>query len=349
MILDPPLSRPGLHRGRVLRYMLSGVLTVLFLWVAFRGTDFPKLLDLMRHANYWWILAMFVCLMASHLVRAWRWRYLLEPIKRGIGMRNLFAGVMIGYLFNNILPRAGEIARPYAIGKSEDLSRSSAFGTIVVERIIDTFSFLVLAAILPFVYNGPLLDAFPWLQDAGVIITAGTTVGLAVLVALMVRRDWTNRFLLKPLRLFLPRHISERLDGIFHAFLDGFLFLKIPANFAAIAASSVVVWFLYILMIYVAFFAFDLGSLGFRGAVVVQTISSIGVAIPTPGSTGSYHAFTSQSLIRLFKVDPAVALGYATVTHAVSFIGVSLVGLYYYVRDQITVAEAVGKTGEAAT
>jgi len=349
LISDSPVTRPGLRRGRSLRYILSGLLTVLFLWVAFRGTDFPRLLDLMRHANYWWILAMFACLMLSHLIRAWRWRYLLEPIKQGIGMRNLFAGVMIGYLFNNILPRAGEIARPYAIGKSESISRSSAFGTIVVERIIDTFSFLVLAALLPLVYNGPLLEAFPWLQDAGVIISVGTTVGLAVLVILMVRRDWADGLLLKPLRSILPRELSARIDSVFHAFLDGFLFLKVPANFIAIAASSVIVWFLYILMIYLAFFAFGLGNLGFRGAVVVQTISSIGVAIPTPGSTGSYHAFTSQSLSRLFKVDPEVALGYATVTHAVSFIGVSLVGLYYYVRDQITVADAVGKTEEAAT
>jgi hypothetical protein len=318
---------------------LSAALTVLFLWIAFRGTDMGKLLALMRGANYWWMLAMFTCLMASHAVRSWRWGYLLSPIKRGIGFRNLFAGVMIGYMFNNVLPRAGEIARPYAISRRESIPASSAFGTIVVERIIDTFSFLLLVALLPLVYDGPLLESFPWLQSAGLIITGVTAAGLAFLVAMMVRRDWTDRFLLRPLRLLLPEGARVRTEEQVHAFLDGFLFLKEPASFAVIALSGALVWFLYILMTYVALFAFGLGTLGPRAAVVVLTISSIGVAIPTPGSTGSYHAFTSQTLIRLFAVDPATALGFATVTHAVGFIGVTFVGLYYFVRDRLAYRE----------
>lgn len=336
MLQESPLPRSAVARGRrLMQFALSAALTVLFLWIAFRGTDMGKLLALMRGANYWWMLAMFACLMASHAVRSWRWGYLLSPIKRGIGFRNLFAGVMIGYMFNNVLPRAGEIARPYAISRTESLPASSAFGTIVVERIIDTFSFLFLVALLPLVYDGPLLDSFPWLQSAGLIITGVTVAGLVFLVALMVRRDWTDRFLLRPLEWVLPEGARLRTEELVHAFLNGFLFLKEPASFAAIALSGVLVWFLYIVMTYLALFAFGLGTLGPRAAVVILTISSIGIAIPTPGSTGSYHAFTSQTLIRLFGVDPAVALGFATVTHAVGFIGVTLVGLYYFIRDRV--------------
>jgi hypothetical protein len=317
------------------QYALSAALTVLFLWIAFRKTDAGKLIALMRDANYWWMLASFACLMASHAVRSWRWRYLLAPLKQGIGFRNLFAGVMIGYMFNNVLPRAGEIARPYAISRSESLPVSSAFGTIVVERIIDTFSFLLLVALLPLVYDGPLLDSFPWLQSAGLILTGVTVAGLACIVALMLRRDWTDRFLLRPLVLVLPRGVRGRVEAQVHAFLDGFLFLKEPSSFAVILLSGALVWILYILMTYLALFAFRLETLGLRAAVVILTISSIGIAIPTPGSTGSYHAFTSQTLIRLYATDPSVALGFATVTHAVGFIGVTLVGLYYFIRDRI--------------
>ena len=335
MLQESPLAGSTVSRSRrFMQFALSAALTVLFLWIAFRGTDVGKLVALMRGANYWWMLAMFACLMASHAVRAWRWGYLLSPIRRGIGFRNLFAGVMIGYMFNNVLPRAGEIARPYAISRTESIPVSSAFGTVVVERIIDTFSFLLLVALLPLVYDGPLLDSFPWLQSAGLIITGVTAAGMVFLVAMMVRRDWTDRFLLRPLTWVLPEGARLRTEEQVHAFLDGFLFLKEPASFAVIALSGVLVWFLYILMTYVALFAFGLGMLGPRAAVVVLTISSIGVAIPTPGSTGSYHAFASQTLIRLFAVDPSVALGFATVTHAVGFIGVTLVGLYYFIRDR---------------
>ena len=339
--LPPSAAPPG---RRIIRFAISAALTVLFLWIAFRGTDPGKLVTLMRGANYWWMLAMFACLMASHAVRSWRWGYLLSPIKRGIGFRNLFAGVMIGYMFNNVLPRAGEIARPYAISRMESLPVSSAFGTIVVERIIDTFSFLLLVAVLPLVYDGPLLDSFPWLQSAGLIITGVTAGGLLFLVAMMVRRDWTDRFLLRPLGWVLPARARLRTEELVHAFLDGFLFLKEPASFAVIALAGVLVWFLYILMTYVALFAFGLGALGPRAAVVVLTISSIGIAIPTPGSTGSYHAFTSQTLIRLYAVDPSVALGFATVTHAVGFIGVTLVGLFYFIRDRFALPSPVRKT-----
>jgi len=340
---ESPLSVRAPSRGRRFgQYALSAALTVLFLWIAFRGTDAGKLISLMRGANYGWMLAMFACLMASHAVRSWRWGYLLSPIKRGIGFRNLFAGVMIGYMFNNVLPRAGEIARPYAISRVESLPISSAFGTIVVERIIDTFSFLLLVALLPLVYDGPLLESFPWLQRAGLIITGATSAGLAFLVALMVRRDWTDRFLLRPLRWVLPAGVRTRMEEQVHAFLDGFLFLKDPSAFAVIACAGVLVWFLYILMTYVAFFAFGLEALGPRAAVVLLTISSIGVAIPTPGSTGSYHAFTAQTLIRLYAVDPSVALGFATVTHAVGFVGVTLVGVFYFIRDRASYGSAAG-------
>jgi uncharacterized protein (TIRG00374 family) len=333
---SPPAPSPFFRTRRFVQYALSASLTALFLWIAFRGTDLARLLVLMRNANYWWMLVMLACLMASHAVRSWRWGYLLSPIKRGIGFRNLFAGVMVGYMFNNVLPRAGEIARPYAISRAESLPVSSALGTIVVERIIDTFSFLLLVALLPLVYDGPLLDSFPWLQSAGLIITGVTGGGLVLLVVLMVRRDWTDRILLRPLRWILPSGAGGKLEEQVHAFLDGFLFLKEPGSFAVIALSGILVWLLYILMTYVALFAFGLGTLGPRAAVVVLTISSIGVAIPTPGSTGSYHAFTSQTLIRLYAVDPSVALSFATVTHAVGFIGVTLVGLYFFVRDKLS-------------
>ncbi len=342
MLQESLLHGRAVSRGRrIVQYSLSAVLTVLFLWIAFRGTDPGKLIALMRGANYWWMLAMFACLMASHAVRSWRWGYLLSPVKRGIGFRNLFAGVMIGYMFNNILPRAGEIARPYAISRAESLPVSSAFGTIVVERIIDTFSFLLLVALLPFVYDGPLLESFPWLQSGGRLIAAVTAGGLVFLVAMMLRRDWTDRFLLRPLGWLVPRSFRGRFDGQVHAFLDGFLFLKNPVGLTVIILSGAMVWFLYFLMTYVSLFAFGLGTLGPRAAVVLLTISSIGVAIPTPGSTGSYHAFTSQTLIQLYAVDPSVALGFATVTHAVGFVGVTLVGLYYFIHDRVAGRPAV--------
>ena len=329
---------------RLLTYLASALITILFLYLTFRGIDFERLYVSIRGANYWWMLVMFILLLISHFFRAWRWRYMLNPIKPNIGMRNLFSSVLVGYLMNNLLPRAGELVRPYAIGRLESIPKSAALGTIVVERIMDTVSFLILVAIVPLVYHGPLLETFPWLENAKIVISVGVFAVIVLITILMMRRDWTDA-LLRLLSKVLPARVSSGLEKIAHSFLDGFLFLKEPRHFFVITVFSVLIWVLYTFMLYVAFFAFDLGpSVGFAAAIVLQAISSVGYAIPTPGGTGTYHFFASQTLTRLFHVSNEIALSYATVTHAVTFVGVTIVGLYYLIHDHIKVSEAVGKS-----
>jgi uncharacterized protein (TIRG00374 family) len=326
-----------------IKYVLTAAFTIACLYYAFQGIELAKVIEAAKNANIFWLLVSFAILILSHMARAWRWRYLLEPIKPAIGARNLFSGVMVGYLMNNFIPRAGELARPYVIGKLESIPKSAALGTVVVERVLDTVTFLLLVVLLPIVYVGPLKETFPWLENTGTIISAATLVFMVFIILMMVRRDWTSRFvrLLQPV---IPERMLHKVEHMTHSFLDGFLFLKRPRSFLKIAVLSAVVWILYILMMYAAFIAFDLqGTLGLRSALVVQAISSIGVALPTPGATGTYHVFTSQAMNKLFFVPMEVALSYAVVTHAVGFIGITVVGLYYFWADKIMLSEAVEK------
>src|ERR1041385_3619056 len=255
-----------------LKYSLSIFLTFFFLYFAFKGTDFGKLWDALSQANYWWALASFPILILSHLLRAWRWEYLLRPIKREVRYRNLVSSMMVGYMMNNVLPRAGELVRPYAIGKLENLSRSAAFGTVLVERIFDFLSMVIVISLIPLVYSGPLTQAFPWLEETGIWITAVTFALIGGFTFLMVRRD----IVMKLLDVFTRRLSPERanlVERITHSFLDGFLFIKERKNYFPIAVLSLLVWGLYILMMYVPFFAFGLTekySLDLSAAIVVQ-------------------------------------------------------------------------------
>ncbi|HUN65511.1 MAG TPA: lysylphosphatidylglycerol synthase transmembrane domain-containing protein [Bacteroidota bacterium] len=326
---------------KIVQYAVSILLTLGFLYFAFRGTDFGKLLDLMAKANYWWALAGLPPLLVSHMFRTWRWYYLLRPVKEKMRFRNLWSALCVGYMLNNVLPKVGEIVRPLAIGKLEGVSRSAAFGTLIVERIFDVLSFLIMVALLPLIYSGPLLQVFPWLQTTGIWISAVTIGALAVCVILMLRRD-----LVVTLLGFLTKHLSakraESVSRIAHSFLDGFLFLKRPRHFAAIFLLSILVWGLYFVMMYLPFYAFGLTEqygLDFRASIVVQTISSLAYMAPTPGATGSYHYFTMEALTKLYGVDTEMARSYATVTHAVGFIGITLIGLYYFWADKLHLAE----------
>lgn len=328
----------------LLKYIFSIGLTLLFLYLAFKGTDFTSLSDILAHANYWWALAMIPPLMISNLFRAWRWEYLLRPVKRDLKFRNLFSAMMVGYMLNNVLPRAGEIARPYAIGKLEGISRSAAFGTVLVERIFDVLSFLIVLALVPVLYSGPLTQSFPWLEETGIWFTAVSLAFLALFTFLMMRRDIVIR-LLNVFTRRLSQRRTRQVEHIAHSFLDGFLFLKEPKNYFMIGILSVLVWFFYIVMMYLPLYALGLPgrySLDFGSALVMQAISSIGFMIPTPGATGSYHYFVIQSMTKLYGVGDELARSYATLTHAIGYIATIVVGLYYFVRDKLHLAD-VGK------
>lgn len=327
----------------IVKYSLSVFLTLFFLYFAFKDTDFGKLGDALSRANYWWALAMFPILVLSHAVRTWRWEYLLRPVKRDLRYRNLFSAMMVGYMMNNVLPRAGELVRPYAINKLEGVSRSTAFGTVLIERIFDVLSFMCIIALIPLVYTGPLNQAFPWLAETGLWLAVSTFALLGILTFLMVRRDIVVRILAGFTKRLSPKR-ALLVDHIAHSFLDGLLFLKEPGGYFMIGILTVVIWALYILMMYLPFYAFGLTekySLDLGAAMVVQAISSIGIVIPTPGATGPYHYFTIQTLTKLYHVDDELARSYATVTHAIGFIGITVIGIYYFLKDKLHIAEVM--------
>ncbi len=112
-------------------------LALFFLYFAFRGKDANAIWHSLIDVHWLWFVALFVGSALSHLIRAWRWKYLLQPIKKDISLRNAFSVTMIGYLINNVVPRLGEFVRPYAMKKLEGVSKSATMGTIILERIQD--------------------------------------------------------------------------------------------------------------------------------------------------------------------------------------------------------------------
>lgn len=326
---------------KYLQYAFSVMLTVLFLYFAFRGTDFENLISILSRANYWWALAMLPPFVISNLFRAWRWEYLLRPVKRGIRFRNLFSSMMVGYMMNNVLPRVGELTRPYAIGKLEGVSRSAALGTVFIERIFDILSFMVVLGLIPLFYSGPLTQIFPWLEETGMWLTMISLLFLVLFTYLMLNRQIVER-LLGFFTKRLPEKKGKLVEHIAHSFLDGFLFLKEPKLYFMIGFLSVCVWFFYIVMVYIPFYAFGMVeqySLDFGSALVVQAISTVGFILPTPGGTGTYHYFTIQTLTKLYNVNEEVARSYATVTHVIGFLGTMIIGIYYFVKDKLHFGE----------
>ncbi|MGA9365594.1 MAG: lysylphosphatidylglycerol synthase transmembrane domain-containing protein [Bacteroidota bacterium] len=327
----------------ILRVGLSILFALVFLYLAFKGSDFEKLKSSLGSANYFLVLLLIPCLFVSNIFRALRWRYLLNPIKKNISFRNLFSSLMIGYMVNNALPRVGEIVRPYNLGRLENISKSAVLGTVLVERILDLFSFLLCLAVIFYFYQDALVQAFPWLTGASIILSVMTVGAFGVFTFLLGRRELAFRWVRKVARLF-PSALGRKAENLLHSFLDGFLIIKEPRQYLMIGVQTVVIWLWYALMMYVPFFAFRMVenySLNFGSAIVIMVISAIGFIIPVPGATGTYHWVTRECLVRLFGVDVEVALSYATVTHLLGFVAVTVVGLLYFLRDHLRFSEAI--------
>jgi hypothetical protein len=129
--------------------------------------NLTELLNILKTTNYLYVfIGMSIGVFGGSALRAIRWGVLMEPIKKDISFKNLFATTIIGYMMNNLFPRSGEVVRPYMLGKRENISRASAFATIIVERIIDTVMFLVMFGVALIYFKDRITDSIPSIGSA---------------------------------------------------------------------------------------------------------------------------------------------------------------------------------------
>lgn len=249
--------------------------------------------------------------------------------------------MMIGYMANNVLPlRLGEFMRAFAIGKSASISRTAAFATILVERIIDVVSLLVILGFTVFFQEFP-----PMIKNWGLIIFIIAMSVIVFMIFLLGRTRQTLRFVGMLIAPF-PLRIKKQVNKLLKSFLSGFEALRHTHNYFTILFQSLALWVLYAGIIYVTFFAFGLelpeGSLVIASLVILVMIS-IGIMIPSsPGFVGTYHYMCTLGL-SLFGVGDNAAASFAVVLHISNYIPMTLVGLYYFWKSNLHFKEALAE------
>jgi uncharacterized protein (TIRG00374 family) len=305
---------------------LAGVLiALLFLWFAFRGADPQKLWQYAHSIQVIYLLPLFVCGLISHVLRAVRWQILLAPVAgRKPGLFNTFTAVIIGYAVNIILPRGGEVARLISICRTENLSWAGVLPTMFIDRLLDIVVLVLLLGATLNVIPPQFLSTLPWINSAGLTLCAVSIIGLV----LLPRCAQILRFIVKSPVVSgkIPEkyvQLALKLAGDFEA---GTACLTNPMNYPAIAILSLSIWFCYWLNVYIMVLAFNLQSVvSLVQSLIVFTIGSIGVLVPTPGSVGSYHFLVSQGLMLICGLNKDQALTFATVLHLFSFVVVAVV------------------------
>lgn len=325
----------------LLRTLLSFFLTAIFLYLAFRNASLAELWNSLLGANLWWILALIPLGLFSHWVRAWRWQYLLAPLKPNVSLRNLFSAVMIGYMVNNVLPRAGELIRAYMFGRLEKMSRSATLGTIVVERILDTITFLFMLCTILFLYPNSLDPFVENVESVRNYFLIGS-VGLLILSAVLLVKSEALFGLIKFVKPLVPQRYQGQIDTIVQSFLAGIGAGAGRQYLFVVSVLSLFLFGVYGLTMYVGFYSLDaIAARGFDFGVafVLLTITTVAYVLPAPGAMGTYHSFLTYTLATLYGVDSVSALSFSIITHEVSYLTITVVGLGYFLKDHVHISE----------
>lgn len=271
-------------------------------------------------SNKFYIFLSVLCAILSHIIRALRWKIVLEPIGyRNISTFNATMAVLNGYFYNLFIPRGGEITRPHSLKKTDGVPMDIGVGTVVTERIIDLI-FLVICIgtvflfqadlILSFVYQGIDLlknknpeDRISWTK---ILILSLVFLGFFGIILLY--------FLKKELFVALYQKAKDFSKGMWTGITS---ILKLEKR-ALFIFYSLLIWVLYYGMIFTILLAFP-ETTHIKGidALTVFVTGGIAMALPLPGGTGSYHVMVSYAVSQLGSIPMSSSIAIVTLLHAI--------------------------------
>lgn len=313
--------------------LLVAALTLGLIWLFLRTIDPRETWAALRQARISLILLAVAVTIQTYLIRAWRWQVLLRPIGRA-RFRTAFRTTVIGFTASFLLPaRVGEVLRPYLLARHDHLNAASAFATIVVERLLDMIVVLLLFG-LSILWLGTAVGRD--IRAAGLIAGAGSLVGAGVLMTLAGNPDRLARVLGGLVR-WLPARISQLLTGLLKTFLEGLGILRTPGHLALAFLWSLPLWLSIALGAWLTTRAFDL-TLPYVGALFVVGYLAVGVLAPTPGGAGGFHYMYKLAMTSTFGASESGAIVAAIVLHAVSFVPITALGLFFMWQDGLTLS-----------
>jgi uncharacterized protein (TIRG00374 family) len=338
-------------RSRV-RAVLVFLLTLGLLAYFFRNADVAGVWAETRRARPALLLLALLVTGATYVLRALRWQYLLAPLGH-VHFSNAFRATVIGFGATFLLPaRAGEVIRPYLLARREGLPATAAFATVILERLLDLVTVLMLFAAFVLTVDPATLSSTNPAHLArvkfGGLLAAGAAAGaLAVAFAAAGHPERLGRWALRVERV-LPQKLARAVAHFVETFTQGLAVMRQPGRLFVSLALSIPLWSSIAAGIWLTSLAFHI-TFPYMGSFLVTTILVVGVAMPTPGAVGGFHAAYQIAVQSFFGAPDDRAIGGAIVLHAVSFIPVTLLALYYMAREGLTLsgAKALAKEGAA--
>ncbi|HEY7531086.1 MAG TPA: lysylphosphatidylglycerol synthase transmembrane domain-containing protein [Gemmatimonadota bacterium] len=323
------------------RHWIGILVSAVCLWWALRGTDWGEVGRTLARADPWLLLgAAAGTLVVSVGLRGLRWRLFLPSGAAAPG-RELVTATGIGLMANNVLPvRIGEFVRPWVLGRRTGVPVTTAFGSLLVERLFDAcvlFGVLLAAALV--------LELPVWM-------TRGAWIAAALFAAVLAG---STAFLFAPRPFFrvvhavgrrvLPERWEHELEGALDRFHAGFVLLRDPRRAAVALAATALLWAANGALYWMGLAALGAGGVGFGGAMFVQSVAAVGVSLPSsPGFVGTFQASVKAAL-GILAVPEDVAVSYAIAFHVAQYLPVTLAGFVLLARADVGLRE-IGRSEE---
>ncbi|MCP4726828.1 MAG: flippase-like domain-containing protein [bacterium] len=323
-----------------LKITIGILISFAFLYYAFSNIDLSEFWIAIKDANYLYFIPAVLLVALSLIVRAYRWKYLLI-LQKDIKLKNVFSALAIGFLGNCVLAfRGGEIMRAFLIGKNEKISKSSVFATILVERIMDVLSLLILAVFVILVLPIPQNEYYNYIRNFGLALFFVELGIILFVIMLLFKKDFTLMLSGKILEFF-PKRIQDMGLNIINSFIDGLEIIRTVKHYGKIFVTSFSLWAIAILQAYVLMYSLDMNldiNTMLISSSVAVVLGSFALTIPSsPGFVGTYHVAVQSALI-IFSVDKSIAFGYAVLLHASGYLTSIAIGFYYFLRENIKFA-----------
>ena len=308
-------------------------LTVVFLILAFQRVDLAAFVDELKRVNYIWLVPSATCTLLGYLLRTLRWRVILTGAARA-PLSTLFPVLIMGFATNNLLPgRLGEFWRAYLLGRKRNVRKTFALASVVVERIFDGLTLIALLTIVSFVIQLP-----GWGRQIE-LLAAALFVGATLLLIVLLRKPELAHvpvhWLVSHFHGGLATWIAERIE----AFIDGLGPLRRPSVLSTAALLSCGVWLLegasYILLSRGVNLSIP-NSLELPGLGLALVTINLGIMVPSgPGYVGTQEFFGTAAL-GVVGANPQAALALVVVSHAVQYLLVTGLGLWFFAREHLS-------------
>ncbi|UCE23977.1 MAG: flippase-like domain-containing protein [Candidatus Zixiibacteriota bacterium] len=327
-------------RVRKLIYVIVGIsVSGVLIWMLFRNIDMQKLILALKEADYLWLVPNILIIMLTMYQRAFRWRFMIAPIKH-VEFSNLIAATCIGFMANNVLPlRLGEFARAYSLSSQDrGVTKSASLATIFVERMVFDLVALLLIFGAVVSYSASLRSHLEENMIAATkLAIAIALVGLLSMLLLALRPNQVGNVLTRYL-FFLPDRANEFIKNVIVKFSHGLIFLTDMKAVINVGLQTLLIWILMGLSNYFVFKAFGFDIPLDASFVLLVVVSVLILAPSTPGFLGVYHYGVVLSL-SVYGITDERALSCALVLHAAQYIVVTLMGFYFLRKEHLSLKD----------